>query len=172
MAKFSLYSKLTKKESEDLILRFCQALTQIKKPEEAAKFVTDLLSKSEAEMLAKRLKIAELLLEGHTYQDIRDELKVSQLTIARVSEWLKMQGEGYRLIVARTKKLSEIKPIKPSLSGLKRMYPQYYWPEILLQEIVYTASKRQRQKLQKILDTLGTKTKLHKQLSRLIKARQ
>ena len=172
MAKFSLNSKLTKKESEDLILRFCQALTQIKKPEEAVKFITDLLSKSEAEMLAKRLKIAELLLEGETYQDIREALKVSHTTVARVSEWLKIQGEGYRLIVERTKKLAKIEPQKPRLVGMKRLYPQYYWPEILLQEIVYSASKRQKQRLQKILDSLGEKTKLYKQLSRLIRTQQ
>lgn len=162
-------SKLTKAEREELIFRFCQALTQIKTPEEAASFITDLLSKPEIEMLAKRIRIAELLLEGKRYQDIKEELKVGGGTVARVSEWLKGYGEGYRLVLKRTKRLPEIEPKKPVLSEMQRIYPQYYWPEILLKEIIYSASKRRKERLQKILDRLGEKTKLYKEISRLLR---
>jgi len=162
-------SKLTKQERDELIFRFFQVLTQIKTPEEAASFITDLLSKPETEMLAKRIKIAELLLEGEKYQNIKEELKVGHSTIARVSEWLREYGEGYRLVLKRAKKLPKIEPQKPVLSGIKRIYPQYYWPEILLKEIVYTASKRRKKRLQKILDKLGEKTRLYKEISRILR---
>jgi TrpR-related protein YerC/YecD len=162
-------SIITKEEREELVFRFCQVLTQIKTAEEAASFITDLLSKCEAEMLAKRIKAAELLLEGKSYEEISKKLKMSGGTIARVSEWLKTYGEGYRLMIKRIKKIPEIKVEKPRLSEIKRIYPQYYWPEILLKEIVYSASKRQKNKLRKILDQLEDKSQLYKDLSKLIR---
>ena len=42
---------------------FSIVLSQIKKPLEAVQFIKDLMSEQEARMLAKRLKIAEMLLE-------------------------------------------------------------------------------------------------------------
>lgn len=162
-------SKLTKGEQQEIIFRFCQALTQIKKPEEAAAFITDLLSQSETEMLAKRLKIAEELLAGKGYGEIGEDLKVGPGTIARVNEWLKISGEGYRTIIKRLVKMPEIKTNKPRLSSMQRIYPQYYWPEILLQEIVATASKRKKQKLEKILSQLPVKSSLYKNLSKLLR---
>ena len=41
----------------------------VKNSVEAAKFLTDLLSSQEVEMLAKRLKIAGLLIKGSTYEE-------------------------------------------------------------------------------------------------------
>ena len=115
MAKFPRISKLSKKEREELLLEFCEALVAIKNLKEAASFITDLLGKQEIEMLAKRLKIAKLLLEGNKYGEISDELKVSFGTIARINLWLKTSGEGYRLITKRTgrRKESEIE-LRPS----------------------------------------------------------
>lgn len=162
-------AEITKKEREELIFRFCQTLTQIKTSEEAASFITDLLSSAETEMLAKRIKIAEFLLEGESYDEIKKKLKASGGTIARVSEWLRVYGQGYRLIMERMKKLPKIEVKKPSINALKHYYPQYYWPEILLKEIVYSASKRRKEKLQRILDRLGEKTQLYKELSRLLR---
>lgn len=162
-------NRLSKKEQEQLISRFCQAITQIKKPEEAAAFITDLLTQSETEAFAKRLKIAEELLAGAKYQDIAKELKVSQTTIARVNEWLKISGRGYRTIIERLKKLPPIDAIPPRLSLLERRYPQYYWPQILLKEIVYTASKRRKERLRKIISQLPKKSKLYKELSTLLR---
>jgi len=162
-------SKITNKEREQLIFRFCQAICQIKNADEAVFFITDLLSRSEAEMLAKRIKIAELLLEGKTYDEVRKKLKASRGAIARVSEWLRGYGDGYRTVLDRIKKLPEIEVQKPSYSNFKRRYPMYYWPEILLQEIVYSASKRRKEKLQKILNRMGEKHQLYKKLSKLLK---
>lgn len=101
MAKFPRISKLSKKEQEELILEFCEAFVAIKNTREAASFVKDLLGRQEIEMLAKRLKIAKLLLEGKKYGEIGDELRVSFGTIARVNLWLKTSGEGYRIFFGR-----------------------------------------------------------------------
>lgn len=169
MAKFTKKNDLSKKELDLLLINFCNVLCQIKEPEEAAQFITDLLSKSEAQMLAKRLKIAEYLIAGDTYEQIKKDLKVSMGTIARVNEWLKLSGEGYRLMVGRSRG-KDLDPIKPRWQGIKRKYPLYYWPEILLKEIVYSANIKQREKLRTVLNQLDEKTQLHKELNQLLLA--
>jgi len=106
MAKFSNPSKLPEKERENLIANFCLALAQLNNVMDVSQFLKDLLSVQEMEMLAKRLKTASLLLDGWTYAKISQELKMASNTIARVHEWLKVSGEGYRLV---TEKLSREK---------------------------------------------------------------
>jgi uncharacterized protein YerC len=71
MAKFPRIPKLSKQEQEKLLIGFCKALVELRTPEEAAHFLKDLLSKQEAEMLAKRIEIARLLIEGLTYENIQ-----------------------------------------------------------------------------------------------------
>ena len=103
MAKFSYKSKLTKEEQEEFLMDLCDAISSVKNSREAAQFLKDLLSPQEAEMLAKRVKVAELLLAGWSYKRIIEYLKVSEGTVARISEWLKLTGNGYRMIIARLK---------------------------------------------------------------------
>ncbi len=160
--------RLSKGEQTRLILRFCQALTQMKNSEEASAFITDLLSKTESAMLAKRLQIAEELIAGKSYSDISDNLKVGFSTVARVSEWLKISGSGYRTIIERLGKLPEITSPTVNLSQMERRYPSYYWPQILLKEIVAGASKRQKDRIEKTLAQLSSKSDLHKELSTLL----
>lgn len=67
---------------------------------ETIHFLTDLLSGPEQIMLAKRLAIAYLLLQGnYTTREISEILKVSLTTIQRVSTVLDTEGSGYREIV-------------------------------------------------------------------------
>jgi len=173
MAKFE--SKLSKEDVGKIFYKLCLAISETKKPEEAASFLRDLLSLQEAEMIAKRLKIAELILKGNSYLDIRKILKVSYGTIARVQEWLKISGEGYRQAVTRTKgKDIEIEKTCSTinLSVIKRRYPMYYWPEIVLENIIKNANKRQKTKLKRTIremNKMKKKTDLYKKLSKLIK---
>src|SRR3989344_4225178 len=103
MAKFLYKSKLSKEDQDELLMNFCDSLSSIKNSKEAAQFLKDLLSPQEAEMLAKRVKVAELLLAGWSYKRITDYLKVGEGKVARISEWLKLTGDGYRLITIRLK---------------------------------------------------------------------
>lgn len=176
MAKFSRIPKLTKQEQEQLLISFCRALAALKTPEEAAQFLKDLLSRQEAEMLAKRIEIARLLIEGQTYEHIRNILKVSQGTIARVNQWLATSGEGYRLIVKRVKPekteqqefIEELeKPI--SWKQIKRRYPMYFWPELLLEEFVKKAKKHEKERMEKILSRLDSKSEVFERLNLLLR---
>ena len=174
MAKFSNPSKLSKEEQEKLFLNFCRALSQLKNPIEAAQFLKDLLSVQEVEMLAKRLKAAELLIKGETYAEISRFLKISSGTISRVNEWLKISGDGYKIAIKRIPKegekssLLEDKFNPLSWRNVKKKYPLYYWPELLLEAIVKGSKYQEKRKLKSVLETMDKKTELFKKLDFLL----
>lgn len=176
MAKFSRIPKLSKNEREELLIGFCKALAALKTSEEAAQFLKDLLSKQEADMLAKRIEIARLLIKGFTYKEIKNALKVSYGTVARVSEWLATSGEGYRLVVNRVKKeksiaqeIDEDRMQPVSWKQIKRKYPMYFWPDLLLEEFVRSAKAHQKERMKKILDKFDTKSEVFDRLQTLLK---
>jgi len=168
MAKNSK-SKLTENEQQALLVELCQAMVSLKKPEEAARFLQDLLSAAEAEMLAKRVKIAKLLINGSTYEEVQRDLKVAKGTVARVSTWLALSGDGFRLVEKRSKS-SQPSAVKESVDDvwrmMKRRYPLHLWPEILIEEIFKSASVTQKDKLKMILDRLGEKEQVFAELQK------
>ena len=173
MAKHS--EKLSKDEVRKIFYQLCLALSKLENPEQASKLLQDLLSLQEAEMIAKRLKIAELLLENMSYEDIRKALKVSPGTIARVQEWLKISGEGYREAVKNTRgkdiDLEKEYAVVDDWNSIKKRYPMYYWPEILLENIVKAANKKEKTRIRKVLkqmEKMKRKNALYKKLNKLI----
>ena len=171
-------SKLSKKDVEKIFYQLCLAISQTKNPKEAAELLRDLLSFPEAEMIAKRLKIAELLIDGLTYQQINERLRAASNTVARVHEWLKISGEGYFQAVKRIKgadaeKNEFSRDYHPGeWSALKKRYPMYFWPDILLESIVKNANKRQKEKINsalKQLDKMKEKSRLYYRLKKMIK---
>ena len=174
MAKFS--SKLSKKEVDKILYKLCFAIAEIKNPNEAAELLRDLLSYQESEMIAKRLKIAELLLHDKTYQEIYELLKVSPGTIARVQEWLKISGEGYQKAITRTTVNSTAnKPndyVPETWNSIKRHFPAYHWPEIVLENIIANSSKKQKEKIKVVIREMEKskeKTELYHKLKKLMK---
>lgn len=73
-------------------------ITQLKSPSEVEEFLKDLCTNKEVEQMAQRIKAAELIAEGKTYNQITDELDISSATIARVSQALKY-GNGYKRFI-------------------------------------------------------------------------
>ena len=169
MAKFSKKNRLFGKDKEKLLFAFCHALNSIKSPEETAMFIQDLLSGPEAEMLAKRLKIAELLIQGSTFDQIKKSLKTSKGTIARVSIWLQESGEGFRRVIKRLPDFpQDFEDPGRKWGKLKYIYPQYHWPQLLLEDLVRNAPKKQKNRLMNILGATSKKTILHRRLNKLL----
>lgn len=169
MAKFTNPSKLSDQEREELLIFLCGAICNIKNTIEAAKFLGDLLSPQEAEMIAKRLKIAQMLIGGKKYSEISYCLKVGDSTISRVYEWLKISGEGLRTVISRQNEKDDFDDNEDfSITDLKKRYPLYYWPQVLLESIVSSASRREKRKLQIALKSMDKKTLLYKKLSKIL----
>ncbi|MBI4050792.1 MAG: hypothetical protein HY396_02340 [Candidatus Doudnabacteria bacterium] len=89
------------KEIED---QFWQVVANLKSPREAKVFFGDLLTHTERKMLSKRLQIARMLLEKKSYIVIGKRLRVTDVTIAKINNWLNIFGEGYRLAVEKLKR--------------------------------------------------------------------
>lgn len=175
MAKFARIPKLNKDERQKLLISLCEALTSIKNKEEAAQFLSDLLGPQELEMLAKRLEIAKLLTNGKTYDQIKNAIKVSFSTIARVNAWLTLSGSGFRLVIERTKKkekkedesswslFEKYDPYSPT--NMKRRYSMYFLPELLIDEIFKRSNERERKRLVTILDSIESKPEIFQQVN-------
>lgn len=170
MAKFSYKSKLTKEEKEEFLMDLCDAISSIKNSREAAQFLRDLLSPQEAEMLAKRVKIAELLLADWSYARIMDYLKVGEGTIARVSEWLKLTGDGYRLIILRLKEkrgkriTKDSKIPKEGIEKIEEIYPARFWPQLLIKGLIKHTKAKNKEKILELLEELNLKPQLYKKI--------
>ncbi|MCL5435644.1 MAG: YerC/YecD family TrpR-related protein [Patescibacteria group bacterium] len=174
MAKFAKTSKLSENEREHLLMIFFESLASVRNPAEAAKVFSDLLSPSELDMLAKRLAVARALLEGDNYQSIGKNLKVSTNTIARVSAWIHESGEGYRLIFKRVRGGSSDTFRKNNgplsvFTSLKRSYPQYFWPQLLLERVVASANRRNKEELRAIIKKAKNKNRLLTQIDKILK---
>ena len=171
MAKFPRQSKITKDEQDKLLIWLCEAISKLRDSKEAAEFLKDLLSRQEAEMLARRLKTAELLMDGLTYSEIADNLKISSGTIAKIHEWLRLSGSGYRLVLQRIPKNQTIEQENLykdfSWSNVKRRYPVYFWPQLVLESVISSAKEKDRQKIKIALNKMDKKSKLFKRLNKL-----
>jgi len=75
------------------------SIAQLETREETKQFFKDLLSESEAIMLARRIEIAKRLIEGESYDKITADLKVGMDTISRVQQWLTSGFGGYEKAV-------------------------------------------------------------------------
>jgi TrpR-related protein YerC/YecD len=170
MGKFSAKKFLTKQEIEELFIDFATAVTSLRNAIEATNFIKDLLSEPEVIMLARRLQIARLLNNGYTYEQIHRAMKVSNSTIAKVQTWMSLYGEGYRTVLERTKnKVSNSHSNeREPWSKFKKKYPMYFWPQLLLEDVVRSANKKEKERLQKVLTKLKEKTQLSRQLTKIL----
>lgn len=168
------YSKISNKEKEELLIEFCEAISVLKSPKEIMDFLTDLLTKQEIIMLAKRIKTAKFLIEGKNYREIENLLKVGYGTIARVNQWLMESGEGFRIVTERTKK-EKPKPetgwelVKKDWRKIKRRYPLYFWPQLLIEDIIKTMNSRQKQKIRNAIKKINNKSIIYKQINKILK---
>ena len=160
MARFSNVYRLSAQQQETLILKLVHALTLVRTLEESASLIQDLLTKSEATMLARRLAIADSLLDGQTYSQITQIHKVSNGTIARVAEWLRTSGRGYQLLRRRVAQ----RPLPARMIRPGRRATIYNWPIVAVDELIAVSNDRQRRTLSSIIGQLDEKSLLYREL--------
>src|SRR3989338_1539461 len=66
-------------------------------------FIEDLFSPEETLDLAQRLKIAKLILDGKTYEEIAAEIPVSTSTISKIGQVIKFGKGSFTLLQNSTK---------------------------------------------------------------------
>jgi len=95
VSKKSLNSHI-KKEILSLVY---QLLADLKNSKEVKLFLNSFLTETELLALAKRVAIAYYLKHDRTYENIKQNLKVSSATIASIDQ--KRKSEGYKLALKK-----------------------------------------------------------------------
>jgi len=85
---------------KQLFVTLWQLITDIKNPKEAEVVLSDLLSTTEIATVAKRLAVAYWLSKKRSYENIKQNLKVSSATVAEVQK--NMKNPGWKLAIQKT----------------------------------------------------------------------
>ncbi|MBI4097727.1 MAG: hypothetical protein HY426_01695 [Candidatus Levybacteria bacterium] len=171
MARIRRRERLSKQDQESLLFDLIQAIVQSKNVNEAALFLQDLLTKSEILAISKRLRIAKMLISGSSYENIEQRLSVSHGTIAKIAAWLTDRGEGFRKVISKIPKEPEPKDLADisDWDRIKRRHGLYFWPELVIEEIIKSSNKKQKDRIKAVLETVDQKSQLYKQLDKLLK---
>lgn len=116
---------------------FWNLITLLENKEQVKNLLKDLLTHTEMKMLAKRIQIAKMLIEGYSYRDIRNYVKVTDETISKISNILGTGGEGLKIAIEYLQKVEkEIEKERMRITpNLKKRYPMYFLPEIVMDEV-------------------------------------
>lgn len=104
---------------------FWRSIARLSTPYQVKLFLYDLLSSTERTMLAKRLAIALLLTKDYDYSSIKQILKVSSETIARVKMWIDEAGQGYKMVIKGILKDEQIKKFLEEIGDVFISFGQY-----------------------------------------------
>ncbi len=89
---------------DDDIRFLVKALLVLKNEEEVLRFLEDICTITEIKELSQRLKVAKMLYEGKSYEEIERETGASSATISRVKKFLLYGAEGYKNVLDRLMK--------------------------------------------------------------------
>ncbi len=84
--------------------RLFQAVLVLESLEECYRLFEDLCTVGEIRALAQRLQVAEMLRNGHTYDEIAVRTGMSSATISRIKRFLLYGADGYKLVLDRLEK--------------------------------------------------------------------
>lgn len=165
--------KLSRTEQENLLFDLINAFSLVKTVKDSALFIQDLLTKNETKVLAKRLRIAKLLLAGEKYSEIAKELHTSYGTVSKIGSWLAQSGEGLRTVVKKLPARTEAKQWTDYTfwDRVKRKYPLYFWPELVIDGIIESLdkeiNKEEEERLRQTLTKLKDKDRLNRTIQRI-----
>lgn len=156
--------KLSKEDQLDLMFDLINAFRLVKTPLETALLMQDLLTASEIKHLAKRLRIARLLLNNETHRDIAKKLHCGLTTVTKVSMWLHQGGEGLKDVISRL-------PARyPIPDNLPKKPIEFQLPQALLALAQYSLATHQQKQINKLdtfLENIENKNILDKALQEM-----
>ena len=84
--------KINPSLEKQILSELIKTLADLKSAKEIQTFLVDFFNESELETFAKRLAVAYWLKKGRSYNNIKDNLKVSSATVATVQATLETPG--------------------------------------------------------------------------------
>lgn len=98
---------IDKKRMDEFYTDFWDIVALLETREEAQDFFYDLLTHTERKMLAKRLQVAMMLIEGHDYQTIKENVGVANSTVAKMNNWLNTGATSLIKMIERLRDFRE-----------------------------------------------------------------
>ena len=89
------------------VKEFFDAVLTLRNREDCFAFFSDICTVTEIQSISQRLRVAELLRQGISYNAITAQTGVSAATISRVSRCLEYGEGGYELVIERLKEQGE-----------------------------------------------------------------
>ena len=77
------------------------AILSLNDSDECRNFFEDICTVKELQDIAQRLKVARMLKDGNSYQEVSRETGASTATISRVNKCLDYGNGGYELVLSR-----------------------------------------------------------------------
>ena len=78
-----------------------RAILSLETEEECRYFFEDICTVKELQDVAQRLKVAQMLKDGSSYQEVSRETGASTATISRVNKCLVYGSGGYDIVISR-----------------------------------------------------------------------
>ncbi len=100
MAKIKSY-QIDPREKYRIINDFFEIIFNLKSKKEIVDFFVGLLTPGEAVMMARRIQVAKMIVEGKGYDEIMKQMKVSCQTVTKIEHWLHDKGEEYNVWITR-----------------------------------------------------------------------
>ncbi len=155
MSRFDLKAIASDGQTPELLGDLFMVISMLNSVDEVGIFLRDLLTLQEMTMLARRFRIAVMLMQGQSYELIEKRMNVGSSTIGRVSQRLENQGDGFRQALdnlgEKTRLMDQLHQadslsISNDLLELASRYPLYFWPTELAVELVKKIGETKKRK--------------------------
>ena len=81
-----------------------ETLRKLRNSKDLGNFIDDLLTEEEILDLAQRLKIAKLILDGKTYDEITEKVNTSTSTVSKIGQIIKYGKGGFEKTLGNSNK--------------------------------------------------------------------
>ena len=102
MPKVKVYS-VEKKEKQKIVSELFEIFVELKTKNEVFLFLLGLFTPSEVLMIARRIQVVKMIIDGASYDEIRKKLKVSNQTITKMEHWLRSDDTKTEFIMKKIK---------------------------------------------------------------------
>jgi uncharacterized protein YerC len=118
--------RLDKDVEREMFNQFWASLSKIDTPSAASEFFSDLLTKTEKYVLAKRFTCAILLVRGHSASEINKSIHLTYSTIGSVASWVKNARPQTKHILEKISKEKDWEKVFDRIDSLLDKLPPKY----------------------------------------------
>jgi TrpR-related protein YerC/YecD len=154
--------ELSRSKQEDFVFDLINAFALVKDPLSSSLLIQDLLTASEIKNISKRLRIAKLLLKDNTYDEIREDLRCSDATIAKVNAWLNEAGDGLKQVIKKLPKKSKRYTMKKGILG------HYALPMVFVTSFLNRLESTERKRVENLLNNAKKKEQIFKAIQEAV----